>query len=140
MSVYYGFDPLQFFRLIRLGDEYRQESPVDLSEYLGLELGEKTLRLMPRSLYDLRKPSDYKRCRIKVISQRFDSGIELPLCVIWSDGRKFRIDRIDSAQEHAHFATGGVGTRFSCWLNGQRRVIGYEEPGEWFVESPQNAG
>ena len=140
MSFYYGFDPLQFFRLIRLGDEYRSQRPVDLSEYLGLELSEKTLQLMPRFLYDQRKASGFKRCKINVIGRHFDSGIEFPQYVIWSDGRKFRIDQIDSAQEHAHFATGGVGTRFSCWLNGQQRFIGYEEPGEWFVESPEYEG
>jgi hypothetical protein len=139
MSFFYGFDPLQFFRLIQLGDEYRQEMPVDLSEYLGLELSEQTLQLMPRSLYDQRKPSFFERYKINVIGQSFDSGIEFPQCVIWSDGRIFQIEKIDSAQEHAHFATGGVGTRFSCWLNGRQRFIGYEEPGEWFVESPQYA-
>ena len=139
MSFFYGFDPLQFFRLIKRGDEYRQEMPVDLSEYLGLELSERTLQLMPRSLYDQRKPSFFERYRIDVIGQSFDSGIEFPQCVIWSDGRIFKIEKIDSAQEHAHFATGGIGTRFSCWLNGKQRFIGYEEPGDWFVESPQYA-
>ena len=139
MSFFYGFDPLQYFRLIKRGNEYREEAPVDLSEYLGLELNEKTLGLMPLTLKALKKPYEFIRSQVKVIGKFLGSGIEFPQIVIWSDGRQFPIDRIDSAQERASFETGGIGTRFSCWFCGKQRFIGYENPGEWFVETPKYA-
>ena len=67
------------------------------------------------------------------------AGIEFPVSVVWSDGRVFKIEKIDNAQKHAQFITGGTGTRFSCWLMGKQRNIGYINPGEWFVESPKYA-
>ena len=62
-----------------------------------------------------------------------------------ADNLSYHIDRvyqetnIDSAQERASFETGGIGTRFSCWFCGKQRFIGYENPGEWFVETPKYA-
>ena len=135
MAFFYGFDPLEYFRLVKKGEEYRTQKPIDLSEYLGLELNEETLSLMPMELRKQRV-SEYIRSKIRVIAKRLSSGIEFPQCVIWSDGREFPIDKIDSAQERASFETGGVGTRFSCWLKGKQRYIGYEDPGDWFVETP----
>lgn len=135
MAFFYGFDPLEYFRLVKKGEEYRTQKPIDLSEYLGLELNEETLSLMPMELRKQRV-SEYIRSKIRVIAKKLSSGIELPQCVIWSDGREFPIDKIDSAQERASFETGGVGTRFSCWLKGKQRYIGYEDPGDWFVETP----
>lgn len=139
MSFYYGFDPLQFFRLIKRGDEYREELPVDLSEYLGLDLNEKTLQLMPDGVINRKVPSYYERLQINVMGKTLGAGIEFPVSVVWSDGRVFKIEKIDNAQKHAQFITGGTGTRFSCWLLGKQRNIGYINPGEWFVESPKYA-
>ena len=93
------------------------------------------IAMMPMELRKQRV-SEYIRSKIRVIAKRLSSGIEFPQCVIWSDGREFPIDKIDSAQERASFETGGVGTRFSCWLKGKQRYIGYEDPGDWFVETP----
>ncbi len=138
MAFLYGFDPLEYFRLVKMGEEYRKQKPIDLSEYMGLELGEATLSLMPKELRR-EKPGKYIRSKIRVIGKRYASGIEFPQCVIWSDGREFPIDRIDSAQEQASFETGGIGTLFSCWLRGKQRNIGYEQPGDWFVETPCSA-
>ena len=139
MSFFYGFDPLQYFRLIKRGNEYREEVPVDLSEYLGLDLNEKTLQLMPDGVINRRVPSYYERLQINVMGKTLGAGIEFPISVVWSDGRIFKIEKIDSAQKHAQFITGGTGTRFSCWLKGKQRNIGYINPGEWFVESPKYA-
>lgn len=135
MAILYGFDPFQYFHLLNMGEEYRQQKPIDLSEYLGLDLDEATLNLMPKELRK-QKPCLFIRTKIKVIGKMFTSGIEFPQRVIWSDGREFPIDQIDSAQERASFETGGTGTRFSCWLRGKHRNIGYEQPGDWFVETP----
>ena len=136
MSFYYGFTPVEYFTLIRLGDKYRKEKPVDLSTDLGLEVNEKTLQLMPQDLYEEREPLDYERCPIRVTGESYGSGIVFPATVIWPDGRTFRVERIDSAQERARFATGGIGVRFSCRVEGKNRIIGYEKKGDWFLEKP----
>ncbi len=135
MAFYYGFNPLEYFRLVQIGEDYRKQKPIDLSEYLDLNLSESTLALMPLKLKKQR-PHEFVRSRIQVIGKMLASGIEFPQCVIWTDGRKFPIDKIDCAKERAFFETGGVGTCFSCWLQGKQRNIGYEHPGEWFVETP----
>ena len=75
----------------------------------------------------------------EIMGKTLGAGIEFPVSVIWSDGRVFKIEKIDNAQKHAQFITGGTGTRFSCWLMGKQRNIGYINPGEWFVESPKYA-
>ena len=139
MAFFYGFDPLEFFRLVKKGEEYRGQKPVDLSEYLGVELNEADLALMPPKIRKERKPEEYVRSAVRVVCGRLASGIEFPRRVIWTDGREFPIEKIDSAQEHAPFETGGTGTRFSCWLRGRQRNIGYETPGDWFVETPRFA-
>jgi hypothetical protein len=136
MGFYYGFTPVEYFTLIRLGDEYRKEKPMDLSSYLGLDVNEKVLQLMPQDLYEERKPIDYERCPIRVNGESYGSGIVFPATVIWPDGRVFRVEGIDSAQERARFATGGIGVRFSCRIGGKQRVVGYEKKGDWFLEKP----
>lgn len=138
MALYYGFSRRELFRLVSMGEECRRQKPIDLSEYLGIELTEDLLDLMPREMR-AQRPREYMRSKIRVIGKRSASGIEFPQRVIWSDGREFPIDKIDCAQERATFETGGVGTRFSCWLQGRQRTIGYEQPGEWFVETPRYA-
>lgn len=136
MSFYYGFKPTEYFTLIKIGDKYRKEKPLDLSTYLGLEVSEKALQLMPQDLYEERKPLRYERCPIRVTGESYGSGIVFPATVIWPDGRRFRVEGIDSAQERARFATGGIGVRFSCRIGGKQRVVGYEKKGDWFLEKP----
>ena len=139
LCLFYGLDPIQYFALVKKGNEYRAEEPADLSTMLGLTLNEAQLELMPESISGRKKPSHYERMNIRVVSRPRESGMEFPQEIIWTDGRSFPIERIDRAQNRARFATGGVGTRFSCWIRGQQRYIGYETPGEWFVESPCTA-
>ena len=133
MAFYYGFDPREYIRLVRMGEEYRKQKPIDLSEYLGLDLSESSVRLMPP---ELRKPYEFVRTKIRVSGRVLRPGLEFPQRVIWKDGREFPIDRIDSAQEQAAFVTGGIGTSFSCWIRGKHRILGYEQPGDWFAETP----
>ena len=135
MAFLYGFDPMEYFRLVRMGEEYRQQKPVDLSGYLGLELTEASVRLMPPEIRRM-KPVEFIRTKIRVAGRILRPGIEFPQRVIWKDGREFPIDRIDSVQEQAAFETGGIGTRFSCRIRGKHRNIGYEQPGDWFAETP----
>ena len=119
------------------GRQYQQEKPMDLSYYLGLDLPAYYRAYRPAKVYGKsNSPLSYIRNRIKVIAQRFSNGKELPRQVIWEDGRVFTIDKIDVAQEAARLKTGGIGTRFSCWFNGQQRNVCFQTQGQWFVETP----
>jgi len=80
------------------------------------------------------------RCFVDVIT-RFDElgGVE-PLAILWSDGRKFEIDRILDRGNSASEA-GGAGYRFIVKIKGKSRSLylsnDYDRDGIlcWFVES-----
>ena len=140
LYIIYGFTPREWEKLYQKGIDYQNEKPMDLSYYLGIDLPDYFKSYRPADIYGMAaQPLSYIRRSIEVVTQKFTNGVELPKKVIWNDGRVFSIDKIDIAQEAARFKTGGVGTRFSCWLKGQQRNICFENRGRWFVETPRYA-
>lgn len=140
LFVIYGFTPTEWDKLYQKGLKYQNKKPMDLSYYLGVDLPEYFKAYRPANIYGMpAQPLGFIRHGIEVITQKFNNGVELPKQIVWTDGRVFSIDKIDVAQEAARFKTGGVGTRFSCWLKGQQRNICFEDRGSWFVETPRFA-
>lgn len=137
LSVCYGFTPREYFLLLKKAEETRRQKPVDLSGRLGVQLTEKTLSLMPPELRRETRACDYVRTPVEVQTEPCPGGPDRPKAVIWKDGRRFPIDKIDSARENAAFETGGVGTVFRCWIKGRQRSICCERPGVWFAETPR---
>lgn len=137
LYIIYGFTPREWKQLFQKGLDYQNEKPMDLSCYLGIDLPEYFQTYRPANISGMSTQSAcFIRHGIEVITRKFSNGVELPKQIIWKDGRVFPIEKIDVAQEAARFKTGGVGTRFSCWLKGQQRNICYEKRGSWFVETP----
>ena len=60
-------------------------------------------------------------------------GTVIPLCVNWSDGRRFPIDRVTDIRRAASLKAGGVGIRYTCMINGHEKFLFLEES-RWFLE------
>ena len=77
------------------------------------------------------------------VTTLFDTdGMMLPRALMWTDGKKYRIDRvIDIKPAHAMKA-GRQGDRYTVMINGQQRYLFFERSsyltgnnvGRWFVE------
>lgn len=76
----------------------------------------------------------YKRY-VDVIVRFTKKSDIIPLSIVWSDGREYKIDKVYTKQKRAS-QVGGIGICFSCRISGQRRNLFYEEDrGRWFIES-----
>jgi len=74
----------------------------------------------------------YKRY-VDVVLVQHRNGRAEPLYLCWEDGRKYRIDRILSAETRAS-SVGGCGVRYVCMIMGRQRNL-YREQERWFLES-----
>lgn len=133
----YGFMPDEWYSLYKMGMEYQKEKPMDLSYYLDIDLPGYFMEYKPAEVYGLPKAKlSFVRHSIEVLTRKFADGMEIPKKIIWHDGKEYPIEKIDGGQQSARLKTGGIGTRFSCWIRGQQRNICFENDGEWFVETP----
>ncbi|XER11990.1 hypothetical protein SATMO3_21760 [Sporomusa aerivorans] len=39
-----------------------------------------------------------------------------PLCLHWTDGRKYEVDKLLDVRMAASLKAGGVGMRYNCWI------------------------
>lgn len=64
---------------------------------------------------------------------RFDEeGHCRPLVIEFDDSQCFRIDQILDVKRRACQEVGGVGTRYTCRIQGKETYL-WEEKGKWFV-------
>jgi hypothetical protein len=76
----------------------------------------------------------YKRYVDVVVLNTAEGGIK-PLCLVWSNGRKYPIDKVYTQQRRAS-RVGGIGICFECRFGNARRNLFYEENRHrWFIES-----
>lgn len=57
-----------------------------------------------------------------------------PVSIKWLDGRNYEIQRITDVRRAASLKAGGVGTRYTCIIDGKEGHLFYEENNMWFVE------
>ena len=71
---------------------------------------------------------------VEVITLTKADGSCVPLMVIWTDGRCFKVDRVlDVRRAHAYH-TGAVGVRYHVQIGSKRTFLYHEKP-RWFVEA-----
>ena len=71
-----------------------------------------------------------------------EDGQMLPREIIWTDGRKYEIDRVKDVKQAAAMRCGGQGDRYTIFVDGQERYLYFERNcsltgnniGKWFVE------
>ena len=66
------------------------------------------------------------------IKDRKDGKL-VPIFFTWEDGRKYNIDRILKIERCASRKAGGVGTMYTCMIQGQESHLFYEVD-KWFME------
>lgn len=79
---------------------------------------------------------DREKRYVTVVAETTADGLVTPLQIVWSDGRRFRIDRVlDRRQAHS-LKTGGVGMRYIVRVGGTETHLWHDtDQGRWFVEA-----
>ncbi|MET0018014.1 hypothetical protein [Oscillibacter sp.] len=65
---------------------------------------------------------------------RFEAEGKLrPLIIEFDESHKYPVDRVLDIRRAACESVGGVGDRYTCRIQGQKRYLWFEK-GRWFVE------
>ena len=72
---------------------------------------------------------------VEVVSRTDTGGNTRPMTVIWEDGRRYEIQSVLGAAQAANPIGGGMGMRFTCFING---VTTYFENPKWFVDAKED--
>lgn len=65
-----------------------------------------------------------------------EAGRVRPLCIEWEDGRVYEVDRVLDVRRAPSLKVGGIGTRYTCRIQGKATFL-FEEENRWYVESKQ---
>lgn len=71
---------------------------------------------------------------VEVIVKYTRQGRQMPLSILWNDGRTFNIDRVLDVRAAPSLKAGGQGMRYTCRINGKQTFLWLEED-KWFVEA-----
>jgi len=74
-----------------------------------------------------------KKVFVDVFIKCTKDGKQIPLKVIWEDGRTFNIDRVLEEKKAASLKVGGQGLRYKCRVC-DKEIFIWLEDGKWFVE------
>jgi hypothetical protein len=61
-------------------------------------------------------------------------GQLIPINLIWENGHVYEIQSIKDIRRAASLKAGGVGTRYTCLIDGKQSYLFYEDNNMWFVE------
>lgn len=87
------------------------------------------------ALYEKRPeitPENPYKVYVEVIAD-FKDGVLTPMEIIWKDGRRYPIDRVERSDRRASLKAGGAGMRYVCRINGHTAELFYEGNAMWFV-------
>ena len=70
---------------------------------------------------------------VKVTAEHDVDGKTKPLVLVWTDGKKYEIDRVTDARRAPSLKGGGLGVRYTVKIRG-KEVYLFEDEGRWFVE------
>lgn len=73
------------------------------------------------------------RKNITVIAIMNATAEVVPLSIIWTDGRKFDIDKVIDKRKQASTRGGGKGLRYECEIMGKRKFLWLDDY-IWFLE------
>ena len=77
------------------------------------------------------------------VSAEFDeNGRIRPTSLVWENGRRYEIDKVTDIRPAAAMRAGGLGDRYTVWINGRSSYLFFERCvsltgnniGRWFVE------
>jgi hypothetical protein len=70
---------------------------------------------------------------VQVVAEFMPDGQITPREIIWEDGRRFAVDRVEDVCRAASRKAGGCGIRYAIMVLGHLRYLFLEET-RWFVE------
>ncbi len=71
---------------------------------------------------------------VAVTAEHDVNGRIRPLHLIWTDGRKYEIDRVTDVRHAPSLKGGGLGMRYTCRIRNKVFFLFCVE-GRWFIES-----
>lgn len=74
---------------------------------------------------------------VEVVSRTDTGGNTRPMTVIWEDGSRYEIQSVLGAAQAANPIGGGMGMRFTCFINGVTTYVYFENP-KWFVDAKED--
>ena len=70
---------------------------------------------------------------VEVDVKFLEDGTKIPLCIKWTDGATFVIDKVLDVKSRASLKVGGFGERYLVRISGKETYLFYEFD-KWFVE------
>ena len=70
---------------------------------------------------------------VKVTAEHDVDGKTKPLDLVWTDGKKYEIDRVKDVRMAPSLKGGGLGMRYTVKIRG-KEVYLFEDEGRWFLE------
>lgn len=78
---------------------------------------------------------EYEKIYVEVIVRFLRKGGMRPLFLVWSDGRRYAVDRVKFIERAPSRVASILPVRYTCMIGGREKRLYYEEEGErWFVE------
>lgn len=77
----------------------------------------------------------YKKICVEVLAQFLAEGGVRPIQIVWSDGRRYPVERICSVQHAPARVSAVLPLRYACMISGREKELYYEpDRMRWFVE------
>lgn len=76
----------------------------------------------------------YRKTYVTVYVSMAEDGIVRPLSFRWTDGNRYKIDKIRYIERAAATKVGGYGMRYTVMVEGKERYFFLEDGVKWFVE------
>jgi len=76
---------------------------------------------------------------VKVTAEHYVDGKMKPLALVWTDGKKYEVDKVTDARQAPSLKGGGLGIRYTVRIRG-KEVYLFDDEGRWFVEFLYRAG
>ena len=75
-----------------------------------------------------------RKIYVDVTAKFSKEGQLIPVNFVWQDGQTYEIQKITNVCRAASLKAGGVGTRYTCMIDGRQSYLFYEDNNRWFVE------
>lgn len=69
---------------------------------------------------------------LEVVVVHKPDGSQLPIAIIWKDGRRFEIDRVTDICKAASLKVGGRGIRYTCRIR-NKQIYLFHDNTQWFI-------
>lgn len=75
-----------------------------------------------------------RKVYIRVVAEHTPDGDEVPLWLVWEDGRRYNVDRLLDVRRAASTKVGGTGMRYTVRIEGNTTYL-FNDEGRWYVEA-----